>query len=112
MVVLLFLLILVLWEFVPLLVGTSYAVGSVEDFEAEVRSSMNGSPDVLLLTLQSIVSNYPSGSRLPKNSKPDMIVEAARRTAEMAIISELRRKTGKDFGSDPKEWIDKLGARE
>ena len=108
----LFLLVLVLWEHVPLSVGTSYALGSVEEFEVEVRSSMSGSPDVLLITLQGIVNNYPSGSRLSKNSKPDMIVEAARRTAELAIIAELRCKTGKDFGDDPKQWIEKLGAHE
>jgi hypothetical protein len=43
-----------------------------------------------------------------RGSPLDRIVERARSKAEVEIIAILRKKTGKDFGDDPKRWIDGL----
>jgi len=43
-----------------------------------------------------------------RGSPLDRIVERARSKAEVEIIAILRNKTGKDFGHDPKHWIDGL----
>lgn len=43
-----------------------------------------------------------------RGSPLDRIVERARSKAEVEIIAILRKKTGKDFGHDPKRWINEL----
>jgi hypothetical protein len=54
------------------------------------------------------LSYYPSGSKQVKGSRLDRIVERARDNAVSAIIADLRKRTGQDFGDNPQRWIDEL----
>ena len=49
---------------------------------------------------------YTSGSKQVAGSPLDEIVETSRKLAIEDIISILRQKSDKDFGSDPKLWIE------
>lgn len=51
---------------------------------------------------------YPSGTKQVVGSRIDRMVERARRNAVREIIATLRRKTGKDFGEDPRKWCEAL----
>src|SRR5262249_30138795 len=53
---------------------------------------------------------YPSGTKQTKGSSLDRMVERARHGAVREIISILRSRTGKDFGDDPRRWIEGLRA--
>ena len=53
---------------------------------------------------------YPSGTKQTKSSRLDRVVERARRCAVREIIAILRSRTGRDFGDDPRRWIDGLRA--
>jgi hypothetical protein len=53
---------------------------------------------------------YPSGTKQTKGSSLDRVVERARQGAVREIIDILRSRTRKDFGDDPRRWIDGLRA--
>jgi hypothetical protein len=58
--------------------------------------------------LQYTLSYYPSGSKQTEGSALDRVVERARQSAVREIIAILRSRTGKDFGDDPRRWIEGL----
>jgi hypothetical protein len=60
--------------------------------------------------LEYALSYYPSGTKQTEGSALDRVVERARQSAVREIIAILRFKTGKDFGGDPRRWIDGPGA--
>jgi hypothetical protein len=53
---------------------------------------------------------YPSGTKQTKGSSLDRVVERARQCAVREIIEILRSRTGRDFGDDPRRWIEGLRA--
>jgi len=53
---------------------------------------------------------YPSGSKQTKGSGLDRVVERARQCAMREIIAILRSRTGKDFGDDPRQWVEGMRA--
>jgi hypothetical protein len=53
---------------------------------------------------------YPSGTKQTKGSGLDRVVERARQCAVREIIEILRSRTGKNFGDDPRRWIEGLRA--
>jgi hypothetical protein len=54
---------------------------------------------------------YPSGTKQTKGSRLDRVVERARQGAMREIIGILRSRTRKDFGDDPRRWIEGLRAK-
>jgi hypothetical protein len=58
--------------------------------------------------LEYALSYYPSGTKQTKGSTLDRVVERARRCAVREIIGILRSRTGKDFGDDPRLWVEGL----
>jgi hypothetical protein len=53
---------------------------------------------------------YPSGTKQTKGSSLDRVVERARQCAVREIIEILRSRTGRDFGDNPRRWIEGLRA--
>ena len=60
--------------------------------------------------LEYALSYYPSGTKQTGGSPLDRVVERARRCAVREMISILRSRTHKEFGDDPRRWIDGLKA--
>ena len=69
------------------------------------RLSPFQSPSELRSSLEHVVHYYPSGITHQVGSPTERMVEASRRMAVRTIIGELRKKTGKDLGDDPQDWI-------
>jgi hypothetical protein len=67
-----------------------------------------GSAAVDVRYLEYTLWYYPSGTRQTKGSGLDRMVERARQSAVREMIAVLRSRTGKDFGDDPRRWIDGL----
>lgn len=65
-------------------------------------------PYDMAVKLNYIVSYYPSGTKQEKGSRLDCIVETVRKNVTSDVINFLKRSTGKDFGSDAQQWINKL----
>lgn len=53
---------------------------------------------------------YPSGTKQTEGSELDRVVERARQCAVREIIDILRARTRKEFGDDPRRWIEGLRA--
>jgi hypothetical protein len=53
---------------------------------------------------------YPSGTKQTEGSTLDRVVERARQCAVREIIGILRSRTRKDYGDDPRRWIEGLRA--
>ncbi|MEO8426888.1 MAG: hypothetical protein ABI651_07235 [Verrucomicrobiota bacterium] len=47
---------------------------------------------------------YPSGTKQSPGSRLDRIVETVRSNCVQDIITDLKRRTGKDLGSAPTNW--------
>lgn len=47
---------------------------------------------------------YPSGTKQPRDSRLDRLVEMVRSNCVSDIIGDLRKKTGQDFGNNPTNW--------
>ena len=60
--------------------------------------------------LEYTLSYYPSGTKQTNGSPLDRVVERARWCAVREIIGILRSRTHKEFGDDPRRWIDGLRA--
>jgi hypothetical protein len=56
------------------------------------------------------LSYYPSGTKQAEGSALDRVVERARQSAAREIIAILRLRTAKDFGDEPRRWIEGLRA--
>jgi hypothetical protein len=66
-------------------------------------------PEEGLQFLEYAVSYYPSGTKQIAGSRLDTIVERARRSAVREMVATLRKKTGQNFGDDPRAWLDRRG---
>lgn len=74
--------------------------------EMRDRAAVSEAPEVGCL--EAIMEYYPSGTKQVVGSHLDRVVERARRGAVREIITTLRIRTGRDFGEDPRRWIDGL----
>lgn len=83
-----------------------FAVGQVQTIEQLKESALTTSQSEGYL--QAILDHYPSGTKQPHGTKLDWLVENARSNAVQEIITHLRRRTGKDLGSEPLKWIEVL----
>jgi len=55
---------------------------------------------------------YPSGTKQPKGSRLDCVVERARNACVREIIARLRVSTGEDLGDVPDPWIKRYRSRD
>jgi hypothetical protein len=79
------------------------------DYFLERKSAaLKSRPKVAAQVLQDILNFYPSGTKISHGSLVDRIVERARTSAAGDIGGYLREKTRKDFGEDPRAWIENL----
>jgi hypothetical protein len=76
----------------------------------QMRRETAGSAAVDVGYLEYTLWYYPPGSKQTEGSRLDRVVERARQSAVREIIAILRFRTGKDFGDDPRRWIDGLRA--
>jgi uncharacterized protein YijF (DUF1287 family) len=73
-----------------------------------MRRQTQESADADVSYLEYTLWYYPSGTKQTKGSALDRVVERARQSAVREIIAELRSRTNKDFGDDPRRWIEVL----
>lgn len=94
------------WDYVLLSVRLAFAEDQIRIFDdmriKASQSDANGSVGCL----EYVLNYYPSGTKQIRGSQLDRIVETARANAVARILSDLRHKTGNDFGDDPQRWID------
>lgn len=84
----------------------SFALEQVDVFnEMRVRASKSELGEAAAC-LEYVLHYYPSGTKQIQGSQLDRLVEDARENSMARIISDLRSRTGKDFGDDPQRWID------
>jgi hypothetical protein len=76
----------------------------------EMRRKVKDSDAVDVGPLEYVVWYYPSGTKQTVGSRLDRVVERARQSAVREIIAILRDKTDRDFGDDPRRWIEGLKA--
>jgi hypothetical protein len=57
------------------------------------------------------VSYYPSGTKQPRGSPLDRVVERQRAAAVRDIVAHLRRVTGEDLGEAPEPWVARYAGR-
>jgi hypothetical protein len=62
----------------------------------------------IALKLAYLVDYYPSGTKQKKGSRLDILVENTRKNVIEDILAFLKNKTGKNFGANPKIWIEKM----
>jgi hypothetical protein len=93
-------------------VRMQWHVGAAEDqvqaFTINAQDSRFGDEGRSLRALTFVVHYYPSGMRQQRGSALDTIVELNRRLCIDQILEDLRKKTGKDFGQSPEEWLDAM----
>lgn len=95
------------------LVSTSMEIAFADEQTAifdQMRRQTADAVAVNVSYLEYTLSYYPSGTKQTKGSRLDRVVERARRCAMREIMGILRSRTGKDFGDDPRRWIDGLRA--
>ena len=88
----------------------SFAEEQTAIFEQMNTEARAGDPLAAVDYLEYTINYYSSGTKQPKGSKLDQIVERARRNAVQQIVADLRAKTGEDHGDDPQRWIEALRA--
>jgi hypothetical protein len=86
----------------------SFADDQTAVFEQMRDKAEEGEAEEAADCLSYTLSYYPSGTKQESGSTLDRIVERARRGALRQIIATLRAKTGQDFGTDPKRWVEGL----
>jgi hypothetical protein len=68
-----------------------------------------GSVATAIASLDYVVGYDPSGTKQAAGSPLDLMVERSRHAAVARIVAALRKKTGQDYGDDPRAWIRALG---
>jgi hypothetical protein len=84
------------------------ADGETHDFEVIPGKAEAADPEQGVKYLGEVLAYDGARFERLRGSPLDRIVERARSKAEVEVIAILRKKTGKDFGDDPKHWIDGL----
>jgi hypothetical protein len=95
-----------LFENAEIHLRVSFAEAQTGIFEEMCQKAETSDPARAAECLQYVLEYYPSGSKQIHGSKLDQIVERVRAESVLKIIRILRTKTGKDFGDDPKRWIE------
>lgn len=78
--------------------------------EMRVRA-LAGDAEEAARCLDYAASYYPSGSKQPRGSPLDRVVERQRAAAVREIVAHLRRLTGEDLGEAPEPWVAKYAGR-
>lgn len=102
---------LVCWAFADLFVTKTKIVRAEERtaiFEKLAEEAELGSVATAVASLDQVVGDSSSGTSQAAESPLDRIVERSRRSAVERIVAALRKKTGQDFGDDPKAWLREL----
>lgn len=73
--------------------------------QMKVSSAGASEPHKITGFLEYAMNYYRSGSKQPKGSRLDFVVETARSNAINSILVELRRVTDTDLGDDPEKWL-------
>lgn len=96
------------WDYGSLSIRVAFAEEQMEIFEEmRVKAAQSDAPEAVRC-LEYALYYYPSGSKQVSGSPLDRMVERARRNSVTAIITDLRNRTGKDLGDDPRRWIDQI----
>src|SRR5579883_1510462 len=96
------------WDHGSLSIRVAFAEEQMEIFDGMRVKASQADPTEAVRYLEYALNYYPSGSKQIQDSRLDRMVERARRNAVAAIITDLRNRTGKDLGDDPRRWIDQV----
>jgi hypothetical protein len=105
---LIFLAVLLTVSYGRLTLHVAFACEQINIFDVMRLKAMKSTPVEAAGYLEYTEKYYPSGTKQIPGSRLDAIVETARSNATREIIGYLRLKTGKDFGEEPKKWIEQL----
>ena len=101
---------LVCWAFADLFVTKAKIVRAEERtaiFDKLAEEAELGSVATAVASLDQVVGYEPSGMNRA-DSPLDRMAERSRRSAVARIVAALRKKTGQDYGDDPKAWLREL----
>lgn len=96
------------WDHLWLTVRVALADEQTLIFDDMRIQALQSDPVKAVDFLEYALNYYPSGTKQIEGSRLDRIVERARAGAVSAIINDLRKRSGKDFGEDPQRWIDQF----
>lgn len=96
------------FDYVVLAVHVALANEQTQIFEQMRSQALEATPEKAVEYLEYAAYYYPSGTKQVAGSPLDRTVERARQFAIASIIANLRAKTGRDLGDDPKQWIDEF----
>jgi hypothetical protein len=97
-----------LYDHLLLSLRVSFAEDQTTIFDEMRAKALASSPRQAVECLEYTVNYYPSGTKQIPGSKLDQIVERARQSAIRDMLADLRARTGRNFGDDPKRWIDEF----
>lgn len=95
------------WNHARLKVEVAFAEEQTRIFDEMRQQAIRGNPSEAAESLAYVVNYYPSGTKQREYSRLDRVVERARSSVIRDIISQLRQKTGEDWGDEPDIWIQK-----
>lgn len=100
------LLVLVLsYFFLELRLRVLFAQDQVRVFVSMRNKAHEGDVQHAIDCLEYTLAYYPTGTKQVESSPLNEIVESARKLAIKDMITLLRHKSNRDFGTDPKLWI-------
>ena len=94
------------WQESLLSIRVAFADDQIRIFEEMTSKAAESKVEEAIQFLKYAVTYYPSGTKQLQGSELDRIVERARANAVASMIDVLKRKTGKDLGDDPQNWIE------
>ena len=97
-----------LWNWAVLVARAGWAQEQVEIFYEMRDRSLSSDPIEALDSWEYAAGYYPSGTKQVPESHLDMRVELVRKNVIRAILDDLRKRTGRDFGDDIELWRDGL----
>ena len=87
-------------------VRTAFAEDQVSIiYEARQKAFEATTPTQAVGFLEYAIDYYPSGTKQTQNSRLDRLVELVRSNVVSDIITDLKKKTGQDFGNEPTNWF-------
>ena len=93
-------------RFYVLSCGIDLAYTQVWIFDQMVEKAKEGGFSEAAGALRYTTRYYPAGIWFKEGSTLSVLVEKYRHASIDEIIGELRRKGGRDYGNDPKAWIE------
>lgn len=96
---------IVCYSYLELKLRVLFAQEQVQIFASMQEKANAGDVQCAIECLEYTVSYYPAGTKQVESSPLNEIVETSRKLAVENIITVLRHKSGKNFGTDPRAWI-------